>query len=66
MDEEPVSSDEFTISSVESTTDYEIKVKFSEVAVGTDAITIQLADDASEEIEIENVVASASDPKHLL
>ena len=67
VDEEPVSSDEFTISSVESTTDYEIKVKFSEAPVaGTDAITIQLADDASEEIEIENVVASASDPKTLI
>ncbi len=67
VDEEPVSSDEFTISSVESTTDYEIKVKFSEAPVaGTDAITIQLADDASREIEVKKVVASESDPKTLI
>lgn len=67
VDEEPVSSDDFTISSVESTTDYEIKVKFSEAPVaGTDAITIQLADDASREIEVKKVVASESDPKTLV
>ncbi len=67
-DDTPVlNNDGFTISSVDSTSDTEIKVKFTQVPVaGTDAFTIQLADDASQEVEVKNVVADVSDPKTLI
>lgn len=62
-----VAGADFKIDEIESTSVTEIKVKFTQTpASGTGAFVIASADDASQTVEIINVVADANDPMTLV